>query len=179
MFPHIDNLYSLLRSQQAQQRAPVQVLRLSSPLQWTTHSGSAIPSVVIPCTLCIQRCDIQTSSPLDLSSSVFQTSSPLYSKSSFSVLRRYSDFLWLYETLSANNPGVVVPPVPEKSPFNRFDASFVQQRRLALEKCIQKIANHPVLQRDADLKLFLEHDNFALEVSSYCPSYGHRFTGVL
>jgi sorting nexin-1/2 len=80
------------------------------------------------------------------------------------VLRRYSDFLWLYETLSNNNPGVVVPPVPEKSPFNRFDASFVQQRRLALEKCIQKISNHPVLQKDPDLKLFLESDTFSLDV---------------
>ena len=90
----------------------------------------------------------------------------MYSKSAFSVLRRYSDFLWLYETLSNNNPGVVVPPVPEKSPFNRFDASFVNQRRLALEKCITKIANHPVLQKDPDLKLFLESDTFALDVRS-------------
>ena len=93
-----------------------------------------------------------------------QTTSPMYKKSTFSVLRRYSDFLWLYETLSMNNPGVVVPPVPDKNPFGRFDEEFVQQRRLALEKCIQKIANHPVLQKDADLKLFLESDTFALDV---------------
>ena len=93
-----------------------------------------------------------------------QTTSPMYKKSSFSVLRRYSDFLWLYETLSMNNPGVVVPPVPDKNPFGRFDEEFVQQRRLALEKCIQKIASHPVLQKDTDLKLFLESDTFALDV---------------
>lgn len=80
------------------------------------------------------------------------------------MLRRYSDFLWLYETLSANNPGVIVPPVPEKSPFGRFDETFVQQRRLALEKCIQKIVNHPVLAKDPDLKLFLESDTFSLDV---------------
>jgi sorting nexin-1/2 len=94
-----------------------------------------------------------------------QTTSPMFSKSAFSVLRRYSDFLWLYETLSMNNPGVVVPPVPEKNPFGRFDDQFVRQRRLALERCIQKIANHPVLQSDTDLKLFLESDTFALDVS--------------
>ena len=57
-----------------------------------------------------------------------QTTSPLYKKSSFSVLRRYSDFLWLYETLSMNNPGVVVPPVPDKNTFGRFAEDFVQQR---------------------------------------------------
>jgi len=88
----------------------------------------------------------------------------MFSQTSFSVLRRYSDFLWLYETLSSNNPGVVVPPVPEKSPFGRFDDQFVRQRRTALENCINKIANHPVLCKDADLKLFLESDTFSLDV---------------
>jgi sorting nexin-1/2 len=94
----------------------------------------------------------------------FQTTSPLFQKSAFSVLRRYSDFLWLYETLSLNNPGVVVPPVPEKNPFGRFDDQFVKQRRVALEKCIQKIANHPELGKDPDLKMFLESDTFALDI---------------
>ncbi|KAI0343027.1 Vps5-domain-containing protein [Trametopsis cervina] len=108
-----------------------------------------------------------------------KTTSPLFSKSSFSVLRRYSDFLWLYETLSNNNPGVVVPPVPEKSPFNRFDANFVQQRRLALEKCIQKIANHPVLQKDADLKLFLESDGFALDIKHRKAEIAHEKGGLM
>ncbi|KZT09984.1 Vps5-domain-containing protein [Laetiporus sulphureus 93-53] len=93
-----------------------------------------------------------------------KTTSPMFKKSSFSVLRRYSDFLWLYETLSLNNPGVVVPPVPEKNPYRRFDENFVQQRRFALEKCIQKIASHPILQRDPDLKMFLESDTFALDI---------------
>ncbi|KAJ7043672.1 Vps5 C terminal like-domain-containing protein [Mycena alexandri] len=93
-----------------------------------------------------------------------RTTSPLFQKSAFSVLRRYSDFLWLYETLSTNNPGVVVPPVPEKNTFGRFDDQFVRQRRFALEKCIHKIANHPVLGKDPDLKLFLESDTFALDI---------------
>jgi sorting nexin-1/2 len=35
---------------------------------------------------------------------------------------------------------------------------------VALEKCIQKTANHPVLGRDPDLRLFLESDSFALDV---------------
>jgi hypothetical protein len=59
---------------------------------------------------------------------------------------------------------VVVPPVPEKSPFGRFEDAFVQQRRLGLEKCINKIASHPVLMKDLDLKMFLESDSFALDV---------------
>lgn len=90
----------------------------------------------------------------------------MFSKSSFSVLRRYSDFLWLYETLSNNNPGVVVPPVPEKHPFGRFDTGFVERRRVALEQCLRKVATHPVLQKDQDFKFFLESDSFALDVST-------------
>ncbi|KAH7890823.1 Vps5 C terminal like-domain-containing protein [Phlebopus sp. FC_14] len=108
-----------------------------------------------------------------------RTSSPSFSKASFSVLRRYSDFLWLYETLSMNNPGVVVPPVPEKNPFGRFDESFVRQRRLALEKCIQKIANHPVLAKDPDLKLFLESDTFALDIKHRKAELSHERGGLM
>jgi sorting nexin-1/2 len=80
-------------------------------------------------------------------------------------LRRYSDFLWLYETLSINNPGVIVPPVPEKQQYGRFQDTFVENRRAALNKCIQKIVNHPSLRDDPDLKLFLESDSFVLDVS--------------
>ncbi|KAK7061024.1 Vacuolar protein sorting-associated protein vps5 [Paramarasmius palmivorus] len=108
-----------------------------------------------------------------------RTTSPLYQKSAFSVLRRYSDFLWLYETLSNNNPGVVVPPVPEKSPFGRFDDQFVKQRRFALEKCIQKIANHPVLMNDPDLKLFLESDTFSLDIKHRKAEIAHERGGLM
>lgn len=96
-----------------------------------------------------------------------QTTAPNFVKSSFSVLRRYSDFLWLYEALSANNPGIIVPPVPDKNSLSvsRFESAFVEGRRFALEKCVTKMANHPVLSKDADFKFFLESDSFALDVS--------------
>ncbi|KAM6497135.1 Vps5 C terminal like domain containing protein [Amanita muscaria] len=108
-----------------------------------------------------------------------RTTSPLFPRSSFSVLRRYSDFLWLYETLAANNPGVVVPPVPEKSALNRFDEHFVRQRRLALENCVQKTANHPVLCKDSDLKMFLESDTFALDIKHRKAELAHERGGGL
>ena len=37
---------------------------------------------------------------------------------------------------------------------------------MALEICVRKMANHPELEKDPDLKLFLESDNFSLDV---CP----------
>ncbi|ODO05118.1 hypothetical protein L198_01806 [Cryptococcus wingfieldii CBS 7118] len=91
------------------------------------------------------------------------TSSPHYRQRSFSCLRRYSDFLWLVEMLESNNPGVVVPPVPGKHPWGRFEDTFVETRRRALERCLKKIVGHPILQLDPDLRLFLESDNFGYE----------------
>ena len=95
-----------------------------------------------------------------------RTTSPHYRKGDFSVLRRFSDFLWLFETLTANNPGVIVPPVPDKHAFGRFQDTFIETRRLALERCLTKITSHPVLQLDPDLRLFLESDQFASEAKS-------------
>ncbi|KAJ1307132.1 hypothetical protein OPQ81_001250 [Rhizoctonia solani] len=106
-----------------------------------------------------------------------KTNSPHYRKSNMSVLRRYSDFLWLFETLSFNKPGVFVPPVPEKQGFGRFQGAFVEQRRQALNNCIQKIANHPILSTDDDFKFFIESDSFALDVKHRKAEIAQEKTG--
>ncbi|KAI1342187.1 vacuolar sorting protein [Xylariaceae sp. FL0016] len=93
-----------------------------------------------------------------------QTTSKGYKQPEFEVKRRYRDFLWLYNTMHGNNPGVIVPPPPEKQALNRFDSNFVESRRAALEKMCNKIAAHPTLQRDPDLKLFLESESFNIDV---------------
>lgn len=78
--------------------------------------------------------------------------------------RRYKDFLWLYNQLHSNNPGVVVPPPPEKQAVGRFDSNFVESRRAALERMLDKTTNHHILQHDADLKIFLESEAFTVDV---------------
>nr|6H7W_A Chain A, Putative vacuolar protein sorting-associated protein [Thermochaetoides thermophila DSM 1495]6H7W_B Chain B, Putative vacuolar protein sorting-associated protein [Thermochaetoides thermophila DSM 1495]6H7W_E Chain E, Putative vacuolar protein sorting-associated protein [Thermochaetoides thermophila DSM 1495]6H7W_F Chain F, Putative vacuolar protein sorting-associated protein [Thermochaetoides thermophila DSM 1495]6H7W_G Chain G, Putative vacuolar protein sorting-associated protein [T len=93
-----------------------------------------------------------------------KTTSKAYKQPEFEVKRRYRDFLWLYNTLHSNNPGVVVPPPPEKQAVGRFESNFVESRRAALEKMLNKIAAHPTLQLDADLKLFLESESFNIDV---------------
>ncbi|WWC70926.1 uncharacterized protein I206_104878 [Kwoniella pini CBS 10737] len=92
-----------------------------------------------------------------------QTTSPHYRKGTFSVLRRFSDFLWLLEILTFNNPGIVLPPMPGKHTFGRFQDQFIETRRNALQKFITKITSHPVLQLDPDLRIFLESDNFSID----------------
>ncbi|KAJ2896695.1 hypothetical protein MKZ38_005295 [Zalerion maritima] len=93
-----------------------------------------------------------------------KTTSKAYREPEFEVGRRYSDFLWLYNTLHGNNPGMVVPPPPEKQAVGRFESNFVEARRAALEKMLNKIAGHTTLQHDPDLKLFLESESFNADV---------------
>ncbi|KAH8697753.1 Vps5 C terminal like-domain-containing protein [Talaromyces proteolyticus] len=95
-----------------------------------------------------------------------KTTSKAYRQSEFEVSRRYKDFLWIYNQLHTNNPGVVVPPPPEKQAVGRFDTNFVESRRAALERMVNKISAHPILQHDADLKIFLESESFGLDVKN-------------
>ncbi|RMD41577.1 hypothetical protein DV735_g3545, partial [Chaetothyriales sp. CBS 134920] len=95
-----------------------------------------------------------------------RTTSKAYRSPEFAVSRRYRDFLWLYTSLHNNNPGVVVPPPPEKQAVGRFETDFVESRRQALERMLNKIAAHPVLQHDADLKIFLESDSFNIDIKN-------------
>ncbi|OAL31141.1 hypothetical protein AYO20_08376 [Fonsecaea nubica] len=95
-----------------------------------------------------------------------KTTSKAYKQPEFAVSRRYRDFLWLYNALHNNNPGVVVPPPPEKQAVGRFDSEFIESRRQALERMLNKIAAHPILHHDADLKIFLESEAFNIDVKN-------------
>jgi sorting nexin-1/2 len=97
---------------------------------------------------------------------ISQTTSKAYRRPEFEVSRRYKDFLWLYSQLHNNNPGVVVPPPPEKQAVGRFDTNFVESRRAALERMLNKVAAHPILQHDGDLKIFLESESFGIDVKN-------------
>ncbi|SGZ28382.1 BQ5605_C027g10325 [Microbotryum silenes-dioicae] len=93
-----------------------------------------------------------------------RTTSSAFRKSDFSVLRRFSHFLWLYDALTINNPGVIVPGMPEKSAMGRFGSEFVENRRQGLQAALMKIVAHPMLVGDPDLRLFLESDSFSVDI---------------
>jgi hypothetical protein len=44
-----------------------------------------------------------------------QTSLPQYRWPQFSVIRRFSDFIWLHDRLAEKNFGTIIPPLPEKN----------------------------------------------------------------
>ncbi|KAK3897989.1 Vps5 C terminal like-domain-containing protein [Staphylotrichum tortipilum] len=154
------------RNKGGRQPPPVQAA-LPSPVRSSTHPSMSVEAAARP------RFWIAVGDPIkvgDLTSSHIvysvrtKTTSKAYRQTEFEVKRRYRDFLWLYNTLHGNSPGVVVPPPPEKQAVGRFESNFVEGRRAALEKMLNKIAAHPTLQLDGDLKLFLESEAFNVDV---------------
>ena len=81
------------------------------------------------------------------------------------VLRRYSDFFWLYERLHMEKAGAIIPPMPEKQPVGRFSVSFVEDRRSKLERFLRRVAVHPELADAACLETFLRADDFAFHAA--------------
>lgn len=93
-----------------------------------------------------------------------KTTSHAFRAPEFSVTRRYRDFLWLYDQLNKNSPGAIVPPPPEKQAVGRFSDNFIEARRYALERMLEKISKHPIFRGDADFKLFLESETFTADI---------------
>lgn len=80
-----------------------------------------------------------------------------------SVLRRYSDFLWLWERLHHERAGAIVPPIPEKQPVGRFSPTFVEERRMQLERFLRRVIVHPELADAACLETFLRADDLTFQ----------------
>lgn len=97
-----------------------------------------------------------------------KTNLGFFKKSEFTVPRRFSDFLGLYEKLVEKHvtAGRIVPPAPEKNVVGMTKVKigkeelgndeFVERRRSALERFLIRISRHPVLVTDPDFREFLE-----------------------
>uniref|UniRef100_A0A8D1WDH0 Sorting nexin-2 n=1 Tax=Sus scrofa TaxID=9823 RepID=A0A8D1WDH0_PIG len=80
-----------------------------------------------------------------------KTSLSMFSKSEFSVKRRFSDFLGLHSKLASKylHVGYIVPPAPEKSIVY-----------------LQRTVKHPTLLQDPDLRQFLESSELPRAVNT-------------
>ncbi|XP_072348779.1 sorting nexin-1-like [Scyliorhinus torazame] len=106
------------------------------------------------------------------------TSLSMFKRKDFSVRRRFSDFLGLYDRLSEKHSqnGFIVPPPPEKSLIgmtkvkvgkeDSSSAEFLERRRAALERYLQRIIKHPTLLQDPDVREFLEKDELPRAVNT-------------
>uniref|UniRef100_UPI003AB036F9 sorting nexin-1a isoform X1 n=1 Tax=Centroberyx gerrardi TaxID=166262 RepID=UPI003AB036F9 len=107
-----------------------------------------------------------------------QTTLPMFRNKTFTVRRRFSDFLGLYEKLSEKHGpnGFIVPPPPEKSILGMTkvkvgkedpsSAEFVERRRAALERYLQRVVCHPSLLQDPDVREFLEREELPRAVNT-------------
>lgn len=99
-----------------------------------------------------------------------KTNLPAFRKSNYNVSRRFSDFLGLHRKLVSKHmvAGRIVPPAPEKNAFGAMGVKmtkeyqtsqeFIERRRAALERFLNRTAAHPVLRMDPDFRDFLEID---------------------
>ncbi|XP_054244084.1 sorting nexin-1 [Indicator indicator] len=107
-----------------------------------------------------------------------QTTMPMFRSKQFSVKRRFSDFLGLYEKLSEKHAqnGFIVPPPPEKSLIgmtkvkvgkeDSSSAEFLEKRRAALERYLRRVVSHPTMLQDPDVREFLEKEELPRAVST-------------
>lgn len=78
------------------------------------------------------------------------------------MTRRYSEFQWLHDALIVSCLGVIVPPLPKKEFFGRFDDHFVQSRIRGLEAFLQRVTRHPILSQQIFVKSFLEDQDITI-----------------
>lgn len=88
------------------------------------------------------------------------------------VLRRYSDFVWLYDKLQMERPGAIVPPLPEKQPVGRFSPTFVEERRVQLERFLRRVATHPELLDSPAVDLFFRADDVTFHAAKNAKTTG-------
>lgn len=88
-----------------------------------------------------------------------------FQSSHSTVRRRFTDFVFLYNTLSKEYPQCAVPPLPDKHNMSyvrgdRFASEFTSRRAHSLGRFLKRLTLHPVLRRATILTLFLESSDW-------------------
>ncbi|KAK9370841.1 hypothetical protein V1509DRAFT_614922 [Lipomyces kononenkoae] len=86
---------------------------------------------------------------------------PAFQTPEFTVRRRFSDFVYLYNIIVRDHPACAVPPLPDKQRMeyitgDRFGVEFTSRRASSLHRFLQRVSNHPILRRAPVLIVFLE-----------------------
>ncbi|KAI4103469.1 MAG: hypothetical protein L6R37_003824 [Teloschistes peruensis] len=106
-----------------------------------------------------------------------------FTKPHTKVRRRFTDFVWLYKTLSAQWPHYAVPPLPDKHKMeyvrgDRFGSEFTQRRAHSLHRFIKRLTSHPVLRRQMALVTFLESTDLHSYMRNHPAGGGRGGTAV-
>ncbi|KAI9759641.1 MAG: tRNA (adenine-N(1)-)-methyltransferase catalytic subunit trm61 [Chaenotheca gracillima] len=93
------------------------------------------------------------------------TDFPSFQKPTITVRRRFTDFVFLYKTLSKEYQACAVPPLPDKHKMeyvrgDRFGSDFTNRRAHSLHRFLKRLALHSVLRRSTLLTIFLESQDW-------------------
>jgi len=77
---------------------------------------------------------------------VCRTNIPAFKLKHSSVRRRYSDFEYFRDILERESARVTIPPLPGKVFTNRFSDDVIEHRRDGLQRFLQIVVGHPLLQ---------------------------------
>ena len=72
--------------------------------------------------------------------------SPTSQLKASTVRRRYSDFEYFRDILERESSRVTIPPLPGKVFTNRFSDDVIEHRREGLQRFLQIVVGHPLLQ---------------------------------
>ena len=77
------------------------------------------------------------------------------------VRRRYTDFIWLHQTLLNLYPYIVIPPIPKKNKIgvDKFSDIFISKRMRYLEKFLNWLLAIPVIKNSKLFYDFLSIEN--------------------
>ncbi|KAH3679929.1 hypothetical protein WICMUC_000672 [Wickerhamomyces mucosus] len=94
-----------------------------------------------------------------------KSNDPIFAKSEFSIRRRFSDFVFLFQLLVNDYPTSAVPPLPDKKRLeyfkgDRFGSEFTAKRTASLNRFLKRLSLHPVLKRSKIYHIFIESQDW-------------------
>ncbi|KAF9283865.1 Intermediate filament protein [Mortierella alpina] len=94
---------------------------------------------------------------------VFQLAQDGSCASGWVIARRYSEFFALHQQLKEKFPAIVRQyELPGKRGFLKLQKSFVESRRIGLERYLQSLVRHVEICQSQELRAFLSKENVAL-----------------
>lgn len=92
---------------------------------------------------------------------ICRTNIPAFKLKHSTVRRRYSDFEYFRDILERESARVTIPPLPGKVFTNRFSDDVIEHRREGLQRFLQIVVGHPLLQTGSKvLASFVQGERF-------------------
>lgn len=142
-------------------------------LDYDAHDANVLGPEILQCRVFSPLTENEGGSNPFTSYLVTTTSTfPTFQKPTVSVRRRFTDFLYLYNSLTKDFPQCAVPPIPDKQRMvrvtgDRFGPDFTNRRAYSLQRFLFRLSQHPVLRRAPLLHSFLESGEWNATMRSH------------